>query len=141
MILSRLQTRITISLAMLAAGMNPPATAQAADPLAGAVAAPAQRFANHPYKSAMGAVANYGSCGYRTRPADYQALAAELQSIETRARAKGLGPTLERLHREYMFLLSVSTMVMCTTGPADALRGAHRTLDTFRTWVAEQPAQ
>jgi hypothetical protein len=64
---------------------------------------------------------------------------AELRSIEAAAEAKGLGPTLERLRREYQALLAVSTMMACFRGPRTALADARRALQAFRAWVAGQP--
>jgi hypothetical protein len=102
--------------------------------------APAARFAPHPYKSALGAVANYQSCGVRARAGRVAALNAALRAAETAARAKGLAPTLERLRQDYYALLAVSTMMACARGPAAALTGARRAVAAFRQWVAAQPA-
>jgi hypothetical protein len=97
---------------------------------------PPAALADHLYKSALGAVDNYLSCGANARTSQIN---AELRSIEAAAGAKGLGPMLERLRREYQALLAVSTMMACAGGPAAALAGARRALQAFRAWVAEQP--
>ena len=105
----------------------------------GEAATPA-RFAPHPYKSALGAVANYLSCGVRARAGPAAALEAALRAGEAAAGAKGLGPTLERLRQDYYALLAVSTMMACARGPAAALAGARRAVADFQRWVAAQPA-
>jgi hypothetical protein len=96
-------------------------------------------LADHPYKSALGAVGNYQSCGTNPHRTSYLAIEAELRSIEAAAEAKGLGPTLARLRQEYQQLLAVSSMMACARGPAAALAGARQALRAFRAWVAEQP--
>jgi len=100
---------------------------------------PAGPLAGHPYKTALGAVRNYESCGVRVRRAAAIEIDTAMRSIEAAATAKGLGPTLERLHTEYDQLLAVSTMNACSGGPAAALAGARRALRAFRAWVADQP--
>ena len=123
----------------LAAGMGAALTAQPARLPASVLAPPAERFAPHPYKSALGAVAGYRSCGVHARAAAYRQLTQALRAIEAAAEAKGLGPTLERLRRDYYEMLAVSSMAACVGGPRRALAGARRALAAFRTWVAEQP--
>jgi len=97
------------------------------------------RFAPHPYKSALGAIANYQACGVRARGADVARLEATLRASEAAARAKGLGPMLDQLYRDWQAELAVSTMMGCVHGPAAALAGARTTLRAFQTWVAAQP--
>ena len=127
---------IALALIVFAAG---PAPTQPARLPASVLDPPAQRFAPHPYKSALGAVANYQSCGVHARAAAYREITAALRAIEAAAEAKGLAPTLERLRREYYELRAVSTMTACGGGARRALAGARRALAAFRTWVAEQP--
>ena len=118
------------------------ATALAAQPArlpASVLDPPAERFAPHPYKSALGNVANYQSCGIRSSAAAYRELTRTLRAVEAAAEAKGLGPVLERLRREYYELRAVSTMAACAGGPRRALAGARRAVAAFRAWVAEQP--
>src|SRR4051812_22978784 len=74
---------------------------------------PVSPLAPHPYKSALGAVGNYQSCGVNARRTPAAELDGELRSIEAAAEAKGLGPLLERLRREYQQLLAVSDMMAC----------------------------
>lgn len=100
---------------------------------------PAGPMAGHPYKDALGAVWNYGSCGANARRAAYVEINNALRSIEAAAEAKGLDPTLERLRREYQQLLAVSTIMPCPRGPRAALADARRALAAFRAWVAAQP--
>jgi ketosteroid isomerase-like protein len=92
------------------------------------------------YRDALGGLWNYESCGVRARAVDYRALAAELRSIESLARSKGLGPTLERVREDYNRLLAVATMMGCAGGPVAALAGARRAMADFRTWVEQAPA-
>ncbi len=132
------QICLAVALAVIAAGPTC-LPAQPVAPSAGEAATPAQRFARHPYKSALGAVANYRGCGARAGAAPYQALTGEMRDIEAAAAAKGLGPTLERLRREYYELLSISTIMACVRGPGPALADARRAVAAFRAWVAEQP--
>jgi hypothetical protein len=125
-------------MAVIAAGPTS-LPAQPVAPSAGEAATPAPRFAPHPYKSALAAVANYRGCGVRARAAPYQALTGEMRDIEAAAAAKGLGPTLERLRREHYELLSISTIMACVRGPIPALAEARRAVAAFRAWVAGQP--
>jgi hypothetical protein len=131
----RLRTRIALALVLL-----PPCAGLAAQP-GGAPAGPrpAASFNEYSYSGALGGLWNYQSCGVRARAADYQALAAELRSIESLARSKGLGPTLERVRDEYNRLLAVSTMTACAGGSAAALAGARQAMAAFRTWVEGAP--
>jgi hypothetical protein len=132
----RPRTRIALFLVLLAAGAG-----LAAQP-GGAPAAPrpAGRINEYSYSGALGALWNYQSCGVRARAADAQALAAELRAIESLARSKGLGPTLERVRDEYNRMLAVSIMMGCAGGPVAALAGARRAMTAFRTWVEQAPA-
>jgi hypothetical protein len=123
---------LSLALAMVAAGQaqsltNPPQPAHV-------------RFAPHPYTSAMGALANYRSCGVHVRAAAFARLDAMFRESETAARAKGLGPLLDDLRRDYLALLAVSTMTACGGGPAAALTGARTAVRGFQAWVAAQPA-
>ena len=131
---------IALALAALAAAAGP-ALSQPARLPASVLEPPAGRLAPHPYKSALGAVANYQSCGVHVRAAAARDVAAALRAIEAAAEAKGLGPTLERLRREYYELRAVSTMTACGGGARRALAGARRALDAFRVWVAAQPGR
>lgn len=128
-------TRIALALALLGAG-----PLLAAQPRAPAGPAPAGRSDEYSYRGALGALWNYRSCGVRARAADYQALAAELGSIESLARSKGLGPTLERVRDEYNRILAVSILAGCGGGPVAALAGARRAMAAFRTWAEGAPA-
>jgi hypothetical protein len=128
----RLRTRIALALVLLAAGG---ASSLAAQPRG---AAP-PRLDEYSYRSALGGFWNYQSCGANARAAAWRALAAELQSIESRARAKGLGPTLERVREEYNRILAVSTIMACAGGPVAALADARRAMAAFRTWVEAAP--
>jgi hypothetical protein len=129
---------IAIALCLFGTDMS---QAQPARVPASLLGPPAGPLAPHPYKSALGAVGNYQSCGVDARRTSYLVINAELRSIEAAAEAKGLGPTLARLRREYQALLAVSTMMACAHGPAAALAGARRALQAFRAWVAAQPAR
>jgi hypothetical protein len=131
------RSRITLWLALFGAC---PAQTVAAQPGGSGSRPASERFAGHPYKSALGAVANYRSCGVHVRAGRFNALAAALRSTESLAGAKGLGAVLERLRRDYHDLLAVSTMAACGGGPAAALARARRSVAAFRTWVASQPA-
>ena len=102
---------------------------------------PAPRFTAHPYTSALSAEANYESCGAYARGAAVRALRASLRAGEAEAEAKGLGPTLTQLRRDYEAILAVSTMNACNGGPARALRDARHELGAFRAWVAAQPGR
>src|SRR3954466_13477094 len=113
---SPLRLSLPIAACVLAAGMAADLAAQPARLPVGALERPAGPFAAHPYKSALGAVSNYQSCGAQARRAASVELDTALRSIEAAAEAKGLGPTLERLRREYQQLLSVSTMMACARG-------------------------
>jgi hypothetical protein len=133
---------LRLSLAITACAFTGMATALPAQPArvpASVIGPPAGPLAGHPYKSALGAVWNYQSCGARARRAAYIEITTTLHSIEAAAEAKGLGPTLERLRQEYHALLAVSTMMACARGPRAALAGARGALAAFRTWVDEQP--
>lgn len=135
------RSRITIWLAFFGAAAAQPLAAQPGGSAPAGESRPAaERFASHPYKSALGALANYRSCGIRVRAARYNALATALRSIESLAAAKGLGATLARLRQDYYDLLAVSTMAACGGGPAAALARARRAVAEFRTWVAREPA-
>ena len=137
----RFLPRVSMALASLAliAGMGAPAAAQRARLPASVLAPPAERFAPHPYTSALGAVANYQSCGIHARAAAWRALERALRAGEADATLKGLGPTLERLRQDYYALRAVSSMTACGGGPRRALAFARRAVAAFRTWVAEQP--
>jgi hypothetical protein len=104
---------------------------------AGVLRQPAAPASGHPYRSALGAVANYQSCGASGRRAS--SLDADLRANEAAARAKGLGPELDRIRREYQAMLAVSDMMACVHGPRGALADARRALAAFRAWVNAQP--
>jgi hypothetical protein len=138
MVQNRLITFVTLTFALVGAGQLPAAQPGSAPP--GEISTPAGRLASHPYKSALGALWNYRSCGSHARAAVYESLSAELRSIEASAVAKGLGPTLERLRQEYHALLSVASTMACAGGPRRALAHARGAIAAFRTWVESQPA-
>jgi hypothetical protein len=131
---------LAIAACLLAAGTTTALPAQSARTPAGQLGRPTGVLAGHPYKSALGAVWNYQSCGVNARRAAAIEITTRLRWIEAAAEAKGLGPTLERLRREYQQLLSVSTMMACARGPRIALAGARSALDAFEAWVADQRA-
>lgn len=133
----RLPIPAVIALILLAAGAGRPLAAQPAR--APAQASPSGQADEYSYRGALGALWNYRSCGVRARAADFQALAAELRSIESLARSKGLGPTLQMLRDRYDRLLAVATMMGCASGPVPALARARRAMAAFRTWVEEAP--
>jgi ketosteroid isomerase-like protein len=132
----RLRTPIALALALLAAGAPLAAQPRAAP----AAPRPAGLPDEYSYRGALGGLWNYRSCGVHARAADYQALAAELRSIESLARSKGLGPTLERVRDEYNRQLAISLLMPCGGGPVAALAGARRAMAVFRTWAEQAPA-
>ncbi len=137
----RLRMLLPAALALAVVGGSQELVAQAGGAPPGSAGAFPARFAPHPYTSALGAVWNYQSCGVRARAAEVAALNAALQAGEAAARAKGLGPELERVRRDYQALLAVSTMMACTRGPATALASARRAVADFRRWVTAQPGR
>jgi len=126
-------SRFAILLALLAALEPSPAAQPAPAP------APPARFAAHPYTSALGALWNYRSCGVHASAARYRALEAAVEAAEVAARAKGLGPELDRVRADYNAILAVSTMMACARGPVAALSGARRAVAAFQAWVAARP--
>ena len=130
MTLSRTWLCIGAALAIFAAGTGQATGGQAR----GAGTAPA-RFTNHVYTSALAAFANYQSCGFRARARELNRLGTALRAAEEAARAKGLGPELDRVKRDYLALLAVSTMTACARGPVAARNGAREAIRAFRTWV------
>jgi hypothetical protein len=138
---SALRLRAAALLALAGTGAGAILPAQPARLPASTLGPPAQRFAAHPYKSALGAVANYQSCGVHVRAAAYAEISSALRSIEAEAAAKGLGAELARLRQEYYDLLAVSTMAACGGGPVRALADARRAIAAFRAWVAGQPGR
>jgi len=122
-----------------AAFMGAPAAAQRARLPASVLAPPTERFAPHPYTSALGAVANYQSCGFHVRAAAWRTLERGLHASEADATLKGLGATLERLRQDYYALRAVSSTTACGGGPRRALAYARRAVAAFRAWVAAQP--
>ena len=132
---------LTIAACVLAAGAAMAPATQPARVPATAIAPPAGPLSSHPYKSALGAVANYQSCGVHARRAALVEVTEALRSIEAAAMAKGLGPTLERLRQEYYQLRAVATMAACAGKPRRALAGARGALADFRAWVAAQPGR
>jgi hypothetical protein len=139
MLPSPLKVPIAIAACIFGAGTTTASPAQPARVPASEVGPPAGPLAGHPYKDALGAVWNYGSCGANARRPAYIEVNSALRNIEAAAEAKGLGPTLARLRREYQQLLSVSLLVPCGGGPRAALAEARRALGAFRAWVADQP--
>ena len=127
-----LRSRLSIALALFAAGIAP---AQA-QPAAANEASPAQA---HPYISALGSLANYQSCGVHARASVLAGLRRMFRASEAAARAKGLGPTLDRLRRGYEAMMAVTDVMACGGGPAAALAGARNAVRGFQAWVAAQP--
>jgi ketosteroid isomerase-like protein len=124
----RLRPPVALALLLLAGGAGPASAVQpggAPDELS--------------YRSALGGLWNYRSCGAGARAADCYALEAELRSIEALARSKGLGPTLERVREEYQRLLAVSSTMACVRGPVSSLADARRAMAAFRAWVVQAP--
>ena len=93
---------------------------------------------SHPYISALDALANYQSCGIRARAAEVVRLDALLRASEADARAKGLGPLLDELRRDWQAILAVSSRMACARGPAVALTSARGAVRAFQAWVAAQ---
>lgn len=122
-----------VGLALMAAGSGQ-AAATRPRPAPPVVEMPAH-MDEYSYRDALGAVWGYQSCGARASAATYRALGARLHEIEEMARAKGLGPTLDRVREEYNRLLAVSTMMPCARGPIAGLAGARRALAAFDWWV------
>lgn len=100
---------------------------------------PFTRFASHPYTYALAALANYEGCVGHAPVAEVAALAAVLRASEETAREKGLGPELERLHRDYLAVLAVSTMIACAGEPMASLAEARRAIGDFERWVFDLP--
>src|SRR4051812_23983553 len=117
MVRSPLRLLPAFAACLFAAGLTAALPAQPARAPAGSIAPPAGPLSPHPYKSALGAVWNYHSCGVNARYGAYVEITARLRSIEAAAEAKGLGPALVRLREEYQALLAVSTMMACVHGP------------------------
>lgn len=138
---SPLRLLFAIAVCVFGAGMTTDLLAQPARVPASQIGPPAGWLAGHPYKSALGAVWNYESCGANARRAAYIEITTRLRSIEAAAEAKGLGPTLERLRQEYHALLAVSTTMACAGGPRAALACARGALLRFRAWVEDQPGR
>jgi hypothetical protein len=132
MIRSCLSIALALSAVSTGAAQAQPAPASPARPAN-------QRFAPHPYKTALGALANYQSCGVHVRAAAFAALNGAFREAETAARAKGLGPHLDELYHDWQALLAVSTMMACARGPAGALAGARTAVRAFQAWAAAQP--
>ena len=123
---------VVTALAMVTAGSGP---AVAVQPGHAPATAPTH-FERHAYPSALNAFANYQSCGSHARAREIEALGLALRTGEAEARASGLGAELERLKREYLALLAVSSTVACAGGPAAALAGARVAMRAFAAWVA-----
>jgi hypothetical protein len=132
-----IRSPLPIALALFAAGTGfaqaRPAPADQAGPVH-------VRFASHPYTSALDALANYQSCGVHARAAVFAELDRMFRESETAARAKGLGPMLDELRRDYQAMLAVSTRMACAGGPDAALAGARASVRAFQAWVAAQPS-
>jgi hypothetical protein len=139
--MARFPSRLLIAVVALCTFAASMSGAQPARLPASVLGPPAEALAPHPYKSALGAVWNYQSCGVHARRAAIIEITNRLRSIEAAAEAKGLGPTLERLRQEYDALLAVSTMMACARSPRAALAGAREALTAFGAWVDDQPAR
>jgi len=135
----RLQTRLALALVLAVAGSAPSLAAQLASgqPDVRPTVPPTE----YSYIAAQEAVWNYQTCAGRDRLATYQALVAELGSIESLARSKGLGPTLQRVREEHNRLLAISSRMLrrCAGGPSAALARARQAIAAFRTWVQDAP--
>jgi hypothetical protein len=140
MIRAVLRSYVIVMAAALTASAGP-ASAQLARVPASRLGPPAERFVMHPYESALSAVANYQSCGALARSRAAREVTIALREIEAAALAKGLGPTLERLRRDYHATMAVATTTACAGGPVRALAEARSALRAFRAWVAAQPAR
>src|SRR5436190_17814846 len=103
--MNRLHFPSALALVMIAA----PATSQTRPAPAGQPGPSHPRFARHPFTSALDALTNYQSCGVDLRTAALARLDAAFRASEAAARAKGLGPLLDDLRRDYLALLAVST--------------------------------
>ena len=126
MTLSRPWLPVVIALAFVGGGQAPEEQA----------ASPQLRFERHPYGSALDAFANYQSCGVRACAREVAALSTALRAGEAAATARGLGPVLERVKRDWLAYLAISSRVACARGPAAALAGARAAIRAFRSWVA-----
>lgn len=125
------RTHIVLALLALAGGSS---GAQSAQP-GGAPAERLRPLDEQTYRSALAGLASYQSCGRDA--AQLAALSAQLRSIEAAARAKGLGPRLDRVRQHYMDMLAVSIMrAACERGPVPPLVQARRTMADFQAWVA-----
>ncbi|MBV9883900.1 MAG: nuclear transport factor 2 family protein [Sphingomonadaceae bacterium] len=132
-------TRLALALALLAAAGAPAAAQRGGQ----ARQLPAVAADEHAYVAAMEALENYRTCNVRRgRAGELQALAAELAAIESLARAKGLGPVLQRVQEEHLRMLAVTSRmwVACAGGPEGALAAARQALAAFRTWAERTPA-
>lgn len=127
--------RITILLAIFGTGLVQPLVAQTGSGPAG------QNWpvSGHPYTSALGALANYRSCGRRARAADVDGFAGLLRRIESRAAEQGLALMLGRLRRDHDDILAVSTMAACGGGPEAAREELNQSLWILESWVTDQP--
>jgi ketosteroid isomerase-like protein len=125
-------SRIVMALAFIAGGLS---QAGAAQPHR-AAAPPARTIPldESSYRSALGGLTNYQTCGVDA--AALAGLNAQMHAIEAAARAKGLGPTIDRVRQDYLNLLAVSTMTACGGGPVAALADARRGIAAFQAWVA-----
>lgn len=129
MIVTRIGSRFAIIAALFGAGVEPAAAGQPA-------ANPPVRAARHPFPWALGAVANYQSCGVHARADQVRALNARLRAAEARARTNGMGAQLDRLRADYEAMLAVADMAACAWGPAEALRRARSAVRDFEYWAA-----
>ena len=127
-----IRSRLSIALVLFAAGLAPAQAQQAAGN-------EAVRARTHPYPAAIGALANYQSCGVHARADTLHALQRRFQAAEAAARAKGLGPALDDLRRGYEAMMAVADVMACGGGPAAALAGARNAIQAFEAWVAGQP--
>jgi hypothetical protein len=132
------QLPLSLVAVIVAAGIGP-AAAQAPTAPSHAASPAHVRFASHPYTSALDALTNYQSCGADLRVAAFAELDRALRDSVTAARAKGLGPLLDELRRDYRALLAVSTRTACGGGPACALASARTAVRAFQAWVAAEP--
>ena len=127
--------RITILLAIFGTGLLQTLAAQAG----GGPAGRNSPVSGHPYATALGALANYRSCGRRVRAADVDGFAGLLRRIESHAAEKGLAPMLGRLRRDHDHVLAVSTMAACGGGPEAARDELNQSLWILVGWVTDQP--
>jgi hypothetical protein len=119
-------------LALLAAGAG---QAMAAPPVRAPLQPPMPRD-ELSYEGALDGLMNVQTCRVHADGGAIAALDAQLHAIEAAARAKGLGPTLDRVRERWQAMLAIESRMACGGGPAAALAGARRGVAAFQAWVA-----